>query len=97
METEISGFHHVLIPTLHQGESQCFPGMPASWNLLQYVFLEQQIQMCLFSLSMRQPLAHLYQHYMYEGKKGGQKGRGEDTSIRKIIHLMNFICKISTE
>lgn len=56
--------------------------MPASWDLLQYVFLEQQIEMCLFSLSMKQPLAHLYQHYMYEGKKGGQRGR-EDTSISK--------------
>lgn len=92
METEISCFHHVLITTLDQGKSQCFSGMPASWNLLQYVFLEKQIQICLFSLSMRQPVAHLYQHYMYEGQKGK-----EDTSIRKIIHLMNFICKISTE
>lgn len=83
METEISGFHRVLITTLEQGRSQWFSGMPASWDLLQYVFLEQQIQMCLFSLSMRQPLAHLYQHYMYEGKKEGQRGRGKDTSISK--------------
>lgn len=82
MEPEISGFHCVLITTLDEGRSQCFSGMPASWDLLQYVFLEQ-IEMYLFSLSMKQPLAHLYQHYMYEGKKGGQRGRGEDTSISK--------------
>lgn len=73
METEISCFHHVLITTLDQGKSQCFSGMPASWNLLQYVFLEKQIQMCLFSLNMRQPVAHLYQHYIMRERREDRK------------------------
>lgn len=74
METETSGFHHALITLWTKERADAFQACQLlgmcynTWDLLQYVFVEQQIHMCLVSLSMRQSLAHLYQHYMYEGK-----------------------------
>lgn len=85
METEILRFHFVLVTKLHQGRSQSSLAMPASWCLLQYLLLVEQTY--IFSLSMKQHLAHLYQHFYVCGKER----RREDTFITKTIFIKFYL------